>query len=111
MRAARARHTATIRSDGAGERLLAQPERPHGRQLSDLGQQRVQSQRPRVGLQVGQQARLRQQVLQPPADRRPEPPGGRHGEGIVEPVAARCDHAVRLAGARRLYFLAAAAPP
>lgn len=33
---------------GVGERLLAQPGRPHLRQLADLGQQRVQSQRARV---------------------------------------------------------------
>ena len=95
----------------AGEHRLVQPERPHRRQLADLGQQRVQPQRPRVGLQLGQHVRPRQQLFQPGARHGPEPPGGRRGEGVVELPAARGDHALHLASARRLHLLAAAAPP
>jgi len=96
---------------GAAEHRPVQPERPHRRQLADLGQQRVQSQRPRVGFQLGQHVQPRQQVLQPTAYHGSEPPGGRRGEVIVEPPAARGDHALYLAGARRLHLLAEAAPP
>ena len=59
----------------------------------------------------GQHVRPGQQSLQPAAYHKPEPPGGRRGEGLIEPAATRGHHALNLPGGRRLYLLAPAAPP